>query len=424
MNKPVSKKRRWQKRFSIGFGIFSSVLFTLFIVFLLVNRSFAAQVADQLIESLLSVTTLSFLAVLLSYKRPENTISWLFVVVAFMRQAGIARAAMEMLFTRGIEPTFWLLSGGNLWFWWSALTYTILAYAIVLFPTGRLPSSRWKAATWLLGLQIILTAGLVIFLTVDLFQAFRAAVRDLGAISLTPLVESNSPFSLVTHVRSIPEVMLLGNIMALIALILVLLGLLSQIGRYRHGSSLERQQIKWVGFGLILWIFGLIVIIFPTGLPVTVLVYTSPFIPITIAIAILRYRLFDIDLIIRGTLVYGALTTLLIVIYFGTVTLLQSLFTAISSQSSPIVIVISTLIIAALFSPLRRRIQQLIDRRFYRRKYNAERILSGFAETARDEVNLEELTAELLHVTQESLQPGTVCLWLGSGPVEVAENKM
>jgi hypothetical protein len=253
------------------------------------------------------------------------------------------------------------------------------------------------------------------FLTYDLFQAFTGIKDGQGEISLTPLVDSNSPFSLSIHVRSIPETALLGNVLALISLVLVLLGLWSQIRRFRHGGGVERQQIKWVIFAVVLWSFGLVLILIPIGIPITILVYITPLIPIAIAIAILRYRLFDIDLIIRRTLVYGVLTGLLLVIYFGTVTVLQGLVTAISGQSSPIIIVVSTLIIAALFSPLRRRIQQLIDRRFYRQRYNAEKILSSFAETARDEVNLDELTAELLKVTQESLQPETVNLWLSPG---------
>jgi hypothetical protein len=316
------------------------------------------------------------------------------------------------LLFKGVEPTFWLLLAGNLWIWLSALTYTILAYSIVLFPTGRLPTPRWRPATWLLGLQIVLTIGLVTFLTVDLFQAFAKTKVGQGEISLTPLVESNSPFSLSIHVRSIPEIALLGIVLALISLVLVLLGLWSQIRRFRHGSGIERQQIKWVILAVTLWAFGLFLLLIPIGVPVIILAYISPLIPIAIALAILRYRLFDIDLIIRKTLVYGVLTGTLLLIYFGAVTLLQTLVTAISGQSSPIIIVISTLIIAALFSPLRRRIQEIIDRRFYRQRYNAEKILSSFAETARDEVNLDELTAELLNVTQKSLQPETVSLWL------------
>jgi hypothetical protein len=139
---------------------------------------------------------------------------------------------------------------------------------------------------------------------------------------------------------------------------------------------------------------------------------TAIALPIGIGISILRYRLWDIDIIIRKTLVYAVLTALLALVYFGLVVLLQSIFETLSGQESPLVIVASTLVIAALFAPLRRRVQDLIDRRFYRRKYDAQQVLAQFADTVRDETDMDRLTAELQRAVQETLQPETVSIWL------------
>ncbi len=133
---------------------------------------------------------------------------------------------------------------------------------------------------------------------------------------------------------------------------------------------------------------------------------------ITLSIAILRYRLWDIDLIIRRTIVYVVLTAILALVYFGSVLSLQEIFRGAIGQQSEIAIIVSTLLIAALFAPLRKRIQSVIDRRLYRRKYDAAQVLSAFGSTARDEVDLGRLKEELLAVVEDTMQPATVTLWL------------
>ena len=208
------------------------------------------------------------------------------------------------------------------------------------------------------------------------------------------------------------------------ALVLILI---AQVYRHHRAySPLQRQQTKWILFG------GSVTIIIIVGLTVPLYLFPSlkqagsfyqlviapAFIvvslifPLSLGLAILRYRLWDIDIIIHRTLVYSTLTVLLAAVYFGLVFAMQFLLRGLISQTSGVAIVVSTLAIAALFQPLRHRIQSLIDRRFYRRKYDAARTLAAFSATLRDEVDLNQLSAQLIAVVEETMQPAHVSLWL------------
>jgi hypothetical protein len=203
--------------------------------------------------------------------------------------------------------------------------------------------------------------------------------------------------------------------MAFLAAFSIFGSLFAVIFRFRKSRGVERLQMKWLVYtavtgilislafiinGIDNLIFDIIFLSLPTLLA------------ITIGIAILRYHLWDIDLIIRRTLQYTLLTGLLVLVYFGSVVVLQSLVENLTGSQSPVVIVISTLAIAALFNPLRIRVQDFIDRRFFRKKYDAEQALAQFAAVSRDEVDMQKLTDALLDVVEETLQPEQASLWL------------
>jgi len=205
----------------------------------------------------------------------------------------------------------------------------------------------------------------------------------------------------------------------IIFLLLIVVG--AQIYRYiKISNPAEREQTKWFLFGLLVAFVPLILLELLAGYPAELGTLAFVALPVGIGISILRYRLWDIDVIIRKTLIYTVITVLLAMVYFGVVILLQSIFEAVSRQQSPVIIVISTLIIAALFAPLRRRVQDFIDRRFYRRRYDAEKTLAAFADFVRDQTDMAALTAELLRVTEETMQPEQVSVWLNTTGTEQA----
>jgi hypothetical protein len=206
----------------------------------------------------------------------------------------------------------------------------------------------------------------------------------------------------------------------------VAVGASSMLARLRHAGTIERQQIKWFAYATAVAISGVILknTVYPpvgvmwvwwVGLVLTTVGVVSS--PVAMGIAIFRYRLYEIDTLINRTLVYAPLTALLVALYFGAIVLLQSVFVALTGEQSTLAVVASTLLIAALFNPLRRRIQSLIDRSFYRRKYDAAKTLEGFSLKLRDETDLEALSDDLVGVVRETMQPAHASLWLRSETV-------
>ena len=246
------------------------------------------------------------------------------------------------------------------------------------------------------------------------------------AFLIGPAMEATELFSASIGPNSLS---FLSNLGGFLFILMLIVGFYGQFVRYRRISSIrERLQVKWVLYGFGLFFLIMIISVLPyaylQSLPPDTPQpwWAGPFgalyfiglmvVPISFSVSILRYRLWDIDFIIRRTMVYGLLTALIVLIYFGSIVVLQSLFTAVSGQQSAIAIVISTLIIAALFQPLRQRIQRWIDRRFFRAKYDAAKTLASFATTARDEVDLEKLSLSLMQAVNETMQPEQAWLWL------------
>jgi hypothetical protein len=208
---------------------------------------------------------------------------------------------------------------------------------------------------------------------------------------------------------------------------------LVQVYRYRLVSNfIQRQQTKWVVLGIVAAAVGycmfLVLNLLQVGVLVSLLGYSAALLllfllMISIVVAVLRYRLYDIDIVINRTLVYGSLTAALVALYFGVIVILQSLFIALTGQQSTLAVVASTLLIAALFTPLRRRIQSFIDRSFYRKKYDARKTLEAFSVKLRNETDLQALNDDLVGVVRETMQPAHVFLWLRSETVTKGEQR-
>jgi hypothetical protein len=298
-------------------------------------------------------------------------------------------------------------------------------------PTWREFDAAYPGWSWLVPI-VAFVGNLCIFSFFFVFPTGRYVPRWTVGLALVL-----SAFNILTSYDfALPvSVVLSGKISDLFFPVFALASLagitLAPVYRYRRVSTpIEREQIKWVVFTIVVAFVCFVatastVFLVPDGNPEQDVSFTTLFIqplgwvgallliPLSIAVSIFRYRLFDIDVIIRRTVTYALVTALLVIVFFGSVILLQQIFSGITgSGQDEIVTVLSTLAIAALFVPLRRRIQNLIDRRFNRNRYDAQQVLHDFANTVRDETDLGKLTARLMQVVDETMQPRSVSLWL------------
>jgi len=375
-----------------------TALSLLFLVLILSHPN--THIFEWWLGNALVVIDVSVGAIVASH-RPENPVGWLLCLsgVVISTQSFAAQYAIYALLAQpntlpAGEAMTWIAS------WLLSTMIGLQVFYILLFPTGRLPSRRWRWVAWLTVAFVVVGVILSAFSPGALMGALGPIRNPLGTESFTNVYKA-----------------LLYTISPLLFVAVAL----SVFMRLRYARGVERQQIKWLAYAAAAWALGIIlnIIIATLDTPLwferAALAYftvAGEAVPIAIGIAILRYRLYDIDILINRTLVYGSLSAILAALYFGGIVVLQRVFVLLTGQRSTLAVVASTLLIAALFNPLRRRIQSFIDRRFYRRKYDAAKTLEAFSTKLRDETDLEALNNDLLGVVRETMQPAHVSLWL------------
>jgi hypothetical protein len=336
--------------------------------------------------------------VIISSRLPANTVGWIFLAIGLLLGVLFAAGAYADL---ALDMGYDSLPGGRIAAWtgsWIFIpaTYGLPMFLLLLFPDGRFISRRWRLAGWVLGVTVVFAAAA---------KAFEPGRISPGIENpLAPGGAAGEVFGVLSSVT---------DALALPAFALAVAGLAVRLWRSR---GVERQQIKWFAYCAALTGAGLGTSVFLPGavgdLAFLVGLLALGGLPVAAGIAILKYRLYDIDFIVNRTLVYGPLTAMLVALYFGGIIVLQRVFVLLTGERSTLAVVASTLLIAALFNPLRYRVQVFVDRRFYRSKYDARKTLEAFSARLRDETNLEALNDELVGVVRETMQPAHVTLWL------------
>jgi hypothetical protein len=367
-------------------------------VFLLLAGDVHGQTAA--FDAVLAVVLLTYPTVgaVVATRQPGNAIGWLFcaVGVPFALTTFCYAYAIYTLTTApgslpGGEVAAWLSS----WVQFPSL-FGAPALLFLLFPDGRLLGPRWRGALWLTGLAMVGFAAAPALRPGPMPDAaVKGRVNPVGIDGAGPVLDTVAAAAGVS------------------ALLAILLGVVSLVLRFRRSRGVERLQIKWFAFAAALFALACVLgfSVFSQNDVAFGLVTVGTFaaIPLAAGLAILRYRLYDIDVVINRALVYGALTAILGVTYLGSV-----LLVGLAVGRSGFAVAVSTLAVAALFRPARSRIQAAVDRRFYRRRYDAARTLEAFGARLRDELDLETLGADLRGVVRETVQPAHVSLWLRS----------
>ena len=382
-----------------AWGIWALTVLAMVLTLLLAALNASTSSLRNMVFVSLVILAFSTVGALIGSRRPENPIGWLFCSGAFawiLGELALEYGVYALITAPGTLPVgVWAAWFGG---WARGMGwFLIVAFLLLLFPNGRLPSPRWRPVLW--G-----AVGYVGFFTVVIW---------LSPVSNdTRLAFVRNPLGLEIEI-----ITFLLELLYLTIPLLLVAGAAAVIVRFRRSGGAERQQLKWFAYAVAV-MFILFVLWFSLALAGLVvadaLVFTVPLLglPISVGVAILRYHLYDIDLLVNRTLVYGSLTALLAATYLGGLVLMQGTFRVLTGQESQLAIVASTLLIAALFVPLRRRVQFFIDRRFYRRRYDAVRTLQDFSSRLRERTDLDNLNTALLLVVRETVQPSHVSLWL------------
>jgi hypothetical protein len=345
------------------------------------------------------VFAFSSVGALVASRRPENPIGWLFLSGALfwiLGELALEYGVYALITAPGAFPAgawaAWLGTWVRVIGW-----FLIVVFLLLLFPTGRLPSPRWRPVLWV-------AVGYVGFFTLVVWLSPVSQEFRLSSV--------RNPLGLDLEIMTF-----LDDVFYLTLPLLLLVSGTAVIVRFRRSRGDERQQIKWFAYAVAVMV-ALFTIWFSLGLAglvsASALVFTIPLagLPVAAGVAILRYRLYEIDFLINRTLVYGSLTATLVAAYFGGIVVLQRVFVVLTGERSTLAVVASTLLIAALFNPLRRRVQGFVDRRFYRRKYDAAKTLASFNARLRDETELDTLSSDVVGVVRETMQPEHVSMWL------------
>ncbi len=365
-----------------------------------------------LVDNILSAVFLLIFAgmgALIASRRPRNPVGWLLCLVALLSLTGgltLEYAYYGLVSHPGALPAaIWVVPLGGAarsagWFY-------MLTLVPLYFPTGELLSPRWRWVVWIVAVATVASIA-------------GAALSPFGDFTDLRLMNIHNPLEIAPS--AVGD--FLGESASLVLFLLVPACACSVVLRFRRSRGIERQQLKWFVYAMAIGLIGGLCLVATAWFNVnitSVSVWTLVTVgmPIAAGIAILRYRLYDIDIIIKRTLVYGSLTAILAALYFALVIGAQHVTQAFTGQrvgQQPVVIVLSTLLIAALFQPLRARLQRWMDRRFYRSRYNAAKTLAAFSATLRSELDPDELRGRLLGVVEETMRPTHVSLWLRAAP--------
>ncbi|MGZ6390569.1 MAG: hypothetical protein ACXWQZ_15075 [Ktedonobacterales bacterium] len=371
--------------------------------------------SDPLAINLLGALVLlayATIGALIASRHPRNAIGWLLSSSALLSAFGnfaLEYAVYGLLTRPGALPAAaWLGMFGGLAR--SEGFQLIVTFVLLLFPTGHLPSPRWRPLAWVT-VAVMVLSGLSVLLGQNLSEAdqrLASFANPLGVI----------PAAIADNLQGVSFLLFFACVIGCCAAV---------VARFRRARGVERQQLKWLAYAAWWAAVAFLGALIGAFANVAFLASAATFylclagIPLAVGIAILRHRLFDIDFIINRTLVYGTLTVLLAALYFIGIVVTQRLTSAITGQSKPqppVAVVITTLAIAALFQPLRHRLQNTIDRRFYRKKYDAEKTLATFSASLRQQVELNDLREHLLAAVDDAMQPAYVSLWLRQGEIQ------